>query len=253
MIDTHSHLFEDEFINDIDECIRRAKENGVTKIILVGFSHETNERAYEYSKKYPIFYPTAGLHPSEATIDYKNDYDNLVLFINTHKIYAIGECGLDYHYGKDNIKEQKSLFILQCELAIKLNLPIIVHSRDADLDTFNIIKSYNGKLKGVMHCYSGSLEMAKEYIKLGFYISLGGPVTFKNARVPKEVAKNIPIDRLLIETDCPFLAPTPFRGTRNESGYVKYVCEEIASLRGIPTIEVDKATTKNAINLFNLR
>lgn len=253
MIDTHSHLFEDDFNNDIEECITRAKNNGIDKIVLVGFSHETNEKAYNYSEKYSIFYPTAGLHPSEATKNYKLDFEKLVDFINNHKIYAIGECGLDYHYGKENIEEQKELFNLQCELAIKLNLPIIIHSRDADLDTFNIIKSYNGKLKGVMHCYSGSLEMAYLYIKLGFYISLGGPVTFKNAKVPKLIAKNIPLDKLLIETDCPFLAPTPFRGTRNESSYVKYVCDEIALLREISSMEVDKATTNNAINLFNLR
>lgn len=253
MIDTHSHLFEDDFKDDIEACITRAKNNGIDKIVLVGFSHETNEKAYQFSNKYSIFYPTAGLHPSEATINYKLDYDKLVNFIDNHKVYAIGECGLDYHYGKENIIEQKALFKLQCDLAISLDLPIIIHSRDADLDTFNIIKSYNGKLKGVMHCYSGSLEMAREYIKLGFYISLGGPVTFKNARVPKEVAMGIPLERLLIETDCPFLAPTPFRGTRNESSYVKYVCEEIALLRGIPAFEVDNVTTKNAIYLFNLR
>lgn len=252
MIDTHSHLFEDEFKSDLDLCIERCKENNVNKIILVGFSHETNIKAQELAKKYDIFYPSAGLHPSEATINYKDDFDKLVNFINNNKIYAIGECGLDYHWTKENINEQHELFKLQCELAIKLDLPIIVHSRDASLDTFNIIKSYNGKLKGVMHCYSGSFEMAMEYIKLGFYISLGGPVTFKNAVEPKRVAKEIPIDKLLIETDSPFLAPTPYRGKRNESSYVKLVLEEIAKIREISSNELDEITTNNAIKLFKI-
>ena len=252
MIDTHSHLFEDEFKIDIDDCINRCKDNNVNKILLVGFSHETNEKAQELAKKYDIFYPTAGLHPSEATPNYKDDFDKLVEFINNNKIYAIGECGLDYHWTKENVLEQHELFKLQCDLAIKLDLPIIVHSRDAQKDTFDIIKSYGGKLKGVMHCYSGSAELAKEYIKLGFYISLGGPVTFKNAKEPKEVATIVPEDRLLIETDSPYLAPTPFRGTRNESSYVKYVLEEIAKLRNIDAEKLDEITTKNAQNLFKI-
>ena len=238
MIDTHSHLFEEEFNNDIEDCIKRCKDNNVNKIMLVGFSHETNEKAQLLSKKYNIFYPTAGLHPSEATINYKDDFDKLLEFINNNKIYAIGECGLDYHWTKENINEQHGLFKLQCELAIKLDLPIIVHSRDAQKDTFDIIKSYGGKLKGVMHCYSGSAELAKEYIKLGFYISLGGPI--------------IPADRLLIETDSPYLAPTPYRGSRNESSYAKYVLEEIAKIRNIDSKILDEITTKNAENLFKI-
>ena len=252
MIDTHSHLFEDEFKEDLNECIERCKLNNVNKIILVGFSFETNDKAQELAHKFDIFYPTAGLHPSEAESSYKDDFARLVDFINNNKIYAIGECGLDYHWRVDNKEYQHELFKLQCELAIKLDLPIIVHSRDASQDTFNIIKSYNGKLKGVMHCYSGSLEMALEYVKLGFYISLGGPVTFKNAKEPKNVALNIPIDRLLIETDSPYLAPTPYRGKRNESSYVKYVLEEIASIRNINPKELDEITTNNAKKLFNI-
>lgn len=252
MIDTHSHLFEDEFKEDLSLCINRCKENNVNKIVLVGFSHETNNKAQELSKKCDIFYPTAGLHPSEATVNYLNDFNQLVEFINNNKIYAIGECGLDYHWTKENISEQHELFKLQCELAIKLDLPIIVHSRDASQDTFDIIKSYGGKLKGVMHCYSGSFEMALEYVKLGFYVSLGGPVTFKNAKEPKLVAEKLPIDRLLIETDSPYLAPTPHRGERNESSYVKLVLEEIAKIRNMSVEELDKITTNNAIKLFKI-
>ena len=251
MIDTHSHLFEDEFKEDIDECIQRCKDNNVNKIILVGFSKETNLKAQEYAKKYDIFYPTAGVHPEECDLEYKDKFIELEEFIKNNKIYAIGECGLDYHWDKTYINEQKELLKLQCELAIKRDLPIIIHMRDATKDTYDILKEYKN-LRGVMHCYSGSYEMAKEFIKLGFYISLGGPVTFKNAKEAKLIAKEIPLEKLLIETDCPFLAPEPFRGKRNESSYVKYVCEKIAEIKEIDKKTVDEITTKNAKDLFRI-
>ena len=252
MIDTHCHLFDEEFDIDREDTIKRAIDSGVEKMILVGFSHKTNQLAQEMAKKWNVFYPTAGLHPSEASLNYLNDFLEFKSFVEKNKVYAIGECGLDYHWDITYKEEQKKLFRLQCEYAIKKDLPIIVHSRDAAKDTFDIIASYKGKLKGVMHCYSGSKELALEYVKLGFYISLGGPVTFKNAKEPKEVAKAVPLDLLLIETDCPYLAPTPMRGKRNESSYVKYVRDEIASLRGITPKEVEEATTKNAIRLFKI-
>jgi TatD DNase family protein len=252
MIDTHCHLFDEEFDIDREDTIKRAIDSGVEKMILVGFSHKTNQLAQEMAKKWNVFYPTAGLHPSEASLNYLNDFLEFKSFVEKNKVYAIGECGLDYHWDVTYKEEQKKLFRLQCEYAIKKDLPIIVHSRDAAKDTFDIIASYKGKLKGVMHCYSGSKELAFEYVKLGFYISLGGPVTFKNAKEPKEVAKAVPLDLLLIETDCPYLAPTPMRGKRNESSYVKYVRDEIASLRGITPKEVEEATTKNAIRLFKI-
>ena len=251
MIDTHSHLFAEEFNNDLDECINRCKESNINKIMLVGFSKETNIKAQELAKKYDIFYPTAGIHPDEACKEYMDKYNELVDFIKNNKIYAIGECGLDYYWDTTYKAEQKELLKLQCELAIKNDLPIIIHMREATKDTYDILKEYKG-LRGVMHCYSGSYEMALEFIKLGFYISLGGPVTFKNAKEPKIVAANIPLDRLLIETDCPYLAPTPFRGKRNESSYVKYVCAEIANLRGLSEEEIDEITTKNACELFKI-
>jgi len=252
MIDTHCHLFDEEFDIDREDAIKRAIDSGVEKMILVGFSHKTNQLAQEMTKKWNVFYPTAGLHPSEASLNYLNDFLEFKSFVEKNKVYAIGECGLDYHWDITYKEEQKKLFRLQCEYAIEKDLPIIVHSRDAAKDTFDIIASYKGKLKGVMHCYSGSKELALEYVKLGFYISLGGPVTFKNAKEPKEVAKAVPLDLLLIETDCPYLAPTPMRGKRNESSYVKYVRDEIASLRGITIQEVEEATTKNAIRLFKI-
>jgi len=251
MIDTHSHLFSEEFELDIDSCVERCKENNVNKIVLVGFSDITNIKAQELAKKYDIFYPTAGIHPEEANNDYLAKFNGLKEFIKNNKVYAIGECGLDYYWDITYKEEQKKLLRLQCELALELDLPIIIHMRDATKDTYDILKDYKG-LRGVMHCYSGSYEMAKEFIKLGFYISLGGPVTFKNAKEPKLVAKGIPLDRLLIETDCPFLAPTPFRGKRNESSYVKYVCEEIAKIREMSVSDIERITEENAKNLFKI-
>lgn len=252
MIDTHSHLFETDFDEDRASCIKRCKEQNIHKIVLVGFSQKTNEEAFILSQKYDIFYPTAGLHPSEANERYMESLCELRNFIQTHKVYAIGECGLDYHYGKENAEYQKKLFQKQIEMSIEYHLPLIIHMRDATQDTFEILKLYQGKVKGVMHCYSGSLEMAKEFIQLGFYISLGGPVTFKNAKESKRVAKEIPLEYLLIETDCPYLAPTPFRGERNESSYVHYVAEEIARLRGISIAEVEEITTQNSEKLFGI-
>lgn len=252
MIDTHSHLFDIAFVHDLDQCINRCIEAKVHKIILVGFSKETNELAQKLAQRYSIFYPTAGLHPSEADQNYEKELKALEKYIKTHKIYAIGECGLDYHYGKENEVEQKILFEGQVLLAIKYNLPLIVHMRDATLDTYTILKKYKGKVKGVMHCYSGSLEMALEFMGLGFYISLGGPVTFKNAKESKRIAQLMDIKRLLIETDCPYLAPVPYRGQRNESSYVVKVAEEIAKLRNIELEEVERITEQNAIQLFGM-
>ncbi len=252
MIDTHCHFFDEAFNQDLEDCINRCKEHNIDKVMLVGFSYETNRLAQELSKKYDIFYPTAGVHPEECDKNYLEKYNELKEFIENNKIYAIGECGLDYHWSIEYKDEQKELFKLQCQLAIDKNLPIIIHSRDANQDTFDIVKSFNGKLKGVMHCYGGSLELAKEYVKLGMYISLGGPLTFKNAKEPKRVAEGIDINHLLIETDSPFLAPDPFRGKRNESSYVRFVCEKMAEIKGLSKEDVDRITTQNAIKLFNI-
>ncbi len=252
MIDTHSHLFDEAFQLDIKDCIERCREVNINKVILVGFSHQTNQQAFELAQEYPLFYPTAGLHPSEASKNYKEDLLYLEEFIKKHKIYAIGECGLDYHYGKDNIHEQKKLFQGQIELAIQYQLPLIIHMREATQDTFDILKEYKGKIRGVMHCYSGSKELAEEFIKLGFYISLGGPVTFKNAKEAKRIAEEIDLKSLLIETDCPYLAPVPYRGNRNESSYVLEVAKQIATLRGMSVQQIEEITEQNAIKLFSL-
>lgn len=252
MIDTHSHLFEDEFVDDLEDCIQRCREYNINKILLVGFSKETNDKAYRLSEEYDIFYPTAGIHPSEAKEDYMEKLRELEEFLSKHRVYAIGECGLDYHYGKEFSEIQKDLFRRQIELSIRYNLPLVIHMRDASLDTLNMLKEYQGKIRGVMHCYSGSLEMALEFIRLNFYISLGGPVTFKNAKESRRVAAEIPLSRLLIETDCPYLAPVPFRGSRNESAYVYFVARKIAELRNTSLEEIEKITTCNSEKLFGI-
>lgn len=251
IFDTHSHLFEEDFDADRDKCFQNLKAiDG--KVMLVGFNTINNLEAYKLAKEYNM-YSSAGLHPDTADEDIDQNLILLEEFINTHKVYAIGECGLDYHWVKDNIDRQKKLFEAQIKLAIKYDLPIIVHSRDAHQDTFDLINKYSGKLKGIMHCYSGSLELALEYIKIGFYISLGGPVTFKNAKEPKRIASNIDINHLLVETDCPFLAPEPFRGKRNESSYVKYTAEYIANLRNMSYEEFTQITSENAYRIFNIK
>lgn len=252
MIDTHSHLFDEAFENDLEACINRCKIAHINKVVLVGFSHKTNLQAFEMSEKYKLFYPTAGLHPSAASEHYEKDLGLLKDFLSQHKVYAVGECGLDYHYGKENLEEQKKLFQGQIELAIQFDLPLIVHMRDATQDTYDILKKYQGQVRGVMHCYSGSIEMAKEFIKLGFYISLGGPVTFKNAKETKKIAEEIDLNFLLTETDCPYLAPIPYRGSRNESSYVTEVVKEIAELRKVSPRQIEEITEKNAIELFSL-
>ena len=251
-IDTHAHIFDEAFNKDREEVIKRIKEAKINKIVIVGFSKETNVLALELAKKHDFIYPTAGYHPSEANEINEEDIQVLERFINDNKVYAIGECGLDYYWVKDNIEKQKWLFNEQIKLAIKYDLPLVIHCRDAIADVYDILKSYKGQVRFVMHCYSGSVEMAREFLKLGGYISLGGPVTFKNAKTPKEVALDVPLDRLLIETDCPYLAPTPYRGKRNEPSYVRNVLNEIALLRGMDVLELEGILDSNSINFFKL-
>lgn len=252
IFDTHSHLFSEEFDNDREECLQRCKELGM-KLMLVGYSHIGNEKAYKLAQLSNNFYCSAGIHPDQASQDYEIDVKKLDNFLKNHKVQALGEIGLDYHYDDGPKKEyQIPLFKLQMDLAVKYNLPVIIHTRDAWMDTLNILSQYAGKVVCIMHCYSGSLEMAKEFIKMGFYIAIGGAVTFKNSKEIKRVCANIDIDKMLIETDCPYITPTPYRGKRNESAYIKYTIEEIAKIREISQVEVENITYNNACKAFNL-
>ena len=253
LFDTHVHLNDEQYDQDLEEVIGRAKANGVERVIVVGFDEKTIKRAMELIDTYDFMYAAIGWHPVDA-IDLTPKYLEWIEELTKHpKVVAIGEIGLDYHWDKSPKDVQKDVFRQQIRLAKKLKLPIIIHNREATEDVVAILQEEHAEeVGGIMHCFSGSVETAKVCLDMNFYISLGGPVTFKNAVKPKEVAKAIPLDRLLIETDCPYLAPHPFRGKRNEPGYVKLVAEEIARLKEISYEEVAEATMKNANTLFKL-
>ncbi len=254
LFDTHVHLNDDQFNDDLEEVIERARLNGVGRVVVVGFDEKTIKRAIELIDAYDFMYAAIGWHPVDA-IDLTDDYLEWIEELTAHpKVVAIGEIGLDYHWDKSPKDVQQVVFRRQIQLAKRLDLPIIIHNREATEDVVTILEEEGAKeVGGIMHCFSGSPETAKRCLDMNFYISLGGPVTFKNAVKPKEVAKEVPLDRLLIETDCPYLAPHPFRGKRNEPSYVKLVAEQIADLKGISFDEVAKATTENANRLFRIQ
>lgn len=252
LIDTHSHIDMDDYEN-LDEIVANAKSFGIEKIIIPSVERNSFKKVLEISNKYEGIYCALGIHPSEAQNASEEDFEEIIgLCSKEKKIVGIGECGLDYYWNKDFVNEQKSVFQRQIQLALSINLPLIVHDRDAHKDTFDLLTQVNGNVPIVMHCFSGSLEFAKECIKKGFYIALGGVVTFKNAKKAHEVAKNIPLEHLLLETDAPYLTPEPYRGKRNEPAYTKFVAEEIAKLRGISPDEVANATTQNARKVFGI-
>lgn len=255
LIDSHAHIDDERFDQDREEVIAKFAENNLELVINIGADLESSKNGVELSKKYENIYATVGVHPHDAKDADENTIETLRELAKAPKVVAIGEIGLDYYYDNSPREVQKKWFREQIRLAKELKLPISVHSRDATQDVFDIIEeeSQDGKLRGVIHCFSDSVEIAREYLKLGFYISLGGPVTFKNAKTPKEVAKEVPLDKLLIETDSPYLTPTPHRGKRNEPAYVRYVAETIAILKEISYEKVKDATNKNAKTLFNIQ
>ncbi|RWR07178.1 TatD family hydrolase [Siminovitchia fortis] len=254
LFDTHVHLNDEQFNEDLQEVIERAKEAGVSHMVVVGFNRPTIERAIDLVEEYDFLYASIGWHPVDA-IDMTDEDLAWIEEMAAHpKVVALGEMGLDYHWDKSPHDVQKEVFRRQIGLAKKLKLPIIIHNRDATEDVVQILREENAEeVGGIMHCFSGSAETAKECVEMNFHISLGGPVTFKNAKKPKKVAMEVPLDRLLIETDCPYLAPHPFRGKRNEPAYVKLVAEQIAELKDISFEEVAKVTTENAKKLFGIR
>ncbi|WP_313802484.1 TatD family hydrolase [Cytobacillus sp.] len=253
LFDTHVHLNADQYKEDLEEVINRALNEGISQMVVVGFDRPTIERAMELVEKYDFLYASVGWHPVDA-IDMKDEDLHWIEELASHpKVVAIGEMGLDYYWDKSPKDVQKEVFRRQIQLAKRVKLPIIIHNRDATADIVEILKEEEAKeVGGIMHCFSGSPETARECVEMNFYISLGGPVTFKNAKKPKEVAESIPLERLLIETDCPYLAPHPYRGKRNEPSYVKLVAEQIAEIKGISFDEVAKATTDNAKKIFGI-
>ena len=249
IIDTHCHLSKSDY-NNISTIISNMNGN---IMIASGVDYLTSKEVLRLCNKYTNVYGTIGFHPTEL-----QNYSDEALFeiekaLKNKKIIGIGEIGLDYHYGKETAKLQKEIFIKQIKLAIKYNLPIVIHSRDAALDTYNILEKYKTKdLKAVMHCYSYSYEMAMRFIKLGVKLGVGGTLTFKNNNKLKEIIENISLDNILLETDSPYLAPEPVRGTKNEPANLKYVVKKIAELKNISEEEVKKITTKNAVLQFDL-
>lgn len=236
---------------DRDELLCSMKDHNVGTIINVGASLRGCRASVELADRYDFMYAAIGVHPDEVGDLDEEFFRWMKRTAAEHpKVVAIGEIGLDYHWDVEPREVQKKWFIRQMELAEELNLPIAVHSRDAAQDTFELIREYGKNLSGVIHCYSYSPEMAEEYVKLGYHIGLGGVVTFKNAKKAKETAVRIPLDRILLETDCPYMAPTPHRGKRNNSIYIDLVAEEIAALRGMSKEEVIAVTAENAERLF---
>lgn len=251
MIDTHTHINMIEGLS-LDEVVQNAINSGVEKLLVPSAYPKDIDEVMTLVDKYDNVYGMLGVHPTEVK-DWSDDLiDKIKSYSNHPKIVAIGEIGLDYYWDKSFNDLQKEVFIKQIKLANELNLPISIHDREAHKDTFDILKEHNNGSKIVMHCFSGSVEFAKECVKEGWYIALGGIVTFKNAVKVKEVAQNIPLEYLLIETDAPYLTPVPFRGKENQPAYVKYVAEEIAKLRGISFEEVDRVTSENAKRVFGL-
>lgn len=254
LFDTHTHLDADRFNEDREDVIARSRKEGIKYILNPGANLKTSIEAVNIANQNERIYAAVGVHPHDAKNMNEDTIKELKKLTKNKKVVAIGEIGLDYYYDNSPRDEQRKWFKRQIELAKEVNLPIIIHDRDAHGETFDILKQYDvGKSIGcVMHCYASSLEMAREYIKMGVHISIAGPITFKNAKKVYEVAKEIPLEWLLVETDSPYLTPTPYRGKRNEPSYVKYVAEKVAEAKGISLEEVAHKTTLNAKKLFNI-
>ena len=250
IVDSHAHLNDERFDGFRDEIIEAMKEYGVKKIVNCGTDYQRIEECLQLSRKYDFCFTAIAFHPSEIPDDTEIDYDRLYEIIKTERVVAVGETGLDYYWRPDNKERQQREFVKHIELAKKADLPIIVHDRDAHADTMEILKTH--KPRGVVHCFSGSVEMAKEIVKLGMYIGVGGVLTFKNGRVLKEVAREIPLEKILLETDAPYMAPEPFRGKTNHSALIIYVAQTLAEIKGISVDEVLKVTAKNAEELFGI-
>ena len=251
IFDSHAHYTDKAFDIDRNELLGSFAESGICGVINCGADLESSKASATLSAKYDFMYFACGIHPEEVD-NLPSDYlDTLKALSDSKKCVAIGEIGLDYYWRQDNKELQKKVFIEQIILAKELKLPIIVHSRDAHEDTLNILKEY--KPQGVLHCFSGSAETAKEILKLGMYIGLGGAVTFKNAKKPVEVAEILPLDRLLLETDCPYMAPVPMRGKRNDSLYIPYIAEKIGEIKNIDAQTLLNISAENTRKLFVLK
>lgn len=255
IIDTHSHLYEVEFDEDREDAIKRLAEKHVSQVFLPNIDSESIDRMFQLYHAHPsLFQIMMGLHPTSVKENYKVELENIRNRFKGEEICGIGEIGIDLYWDKEFLAEQTDAFDTQVAWAIEMGLPIIIHTRKAFEETFKSLKKFDkSKLRGIFHCYSGSKEIAQEIFKAGdFYLGIGGVVTFKNAGLAEVVAE-IPLERLVLETDCPYLTPAPYRGQRNESSYVYYVAEKIAAIKQISIEEVAAATTQNAGNIFDTK
>lgn len=255
LFDSHSHLNDEKFDEDREEQIKKIRESGVSNFITAGYSVESSKKALEIAKKYDFIYTTAGVSPNDIPQTEEELWKQLaeiekIVKKNKEKICAIGEIGLDYYWNTDNKELQKKAFIEQIKIANKYNLPIVIHTREAVMDTLQILKENKVTKTGVFHCCPQNRELIKEGLKLGFYISFAGPITFKNSKNAEEMINLVPNDRILIETDSPYLAPEPVRGTRNTPANVKYIAQKIADVKGLTLEEVEKITFENTKNIL---
>lgn len=254
LFDTHAHLQDRKLRSDLDKLLQRATEAGVEKITCVGYDLPSSQEAVNIARRYKQVYAAVGVHPHDAKTLNEETLRKLLELARDPRVVAIGEIGLDYYRDLSPRDQQKEAFIAQIKLAQEIGKPIIIHDREANQDVMDTLKKYKaGKNGGIMHCYSGSLPLAIEAIKAGFYISFAGPLTYKNARRSQEVAARLPMDRLLVETDCPYLTPEPLRGRLNEPAHVHYVAEKMAALRGQHPDEIAYLTGRNARQVYRIK
>lgn len=252
IFDTHAHYDSDSFDEDRENVIKELKENGVIGVLNCGSDLYGLRKSVELAKEFDMFYAAVGIHPENADEFNEDVVKEIKEFVKNEKVKAIGEIGLDYYWEENPPREvQKEVFRAQMKLADELNLPVVIHDRDAHKDTLEIMKEFPHVI-GVVHCFSGSVEFAKECIKLGYYIGLTGVLTFKNAKKLVDVCREIPAERMLVETDCPFMAPVPFRGKRNKSDYIEYIIDKMSEIRGISGEEMNEVLLNNKKRLFKI-
>lgn len=254
LFDTHAHFTDDSLLGN-DALLQDIFAGDVGHILTVAVSADDSAKCVELAAQYENMYASAGIHPGEAKniSDISAEVAKLERYLSQTKVVALGEIGLDYHWDKTYAEEQKKMFDLQMALAAEAGLPVIIHDREAHGDTFDIIKKYEGKVSGVLHCYSGHAELAREYVKLGWYISVSGVITYKNAEKTAESAKAVPLDRLVVETDSPYLTPVPMRKYKNNSGFLHYTAEFTANALGVDYDKFVAQTTENAKRLFRIK
>ena len=251
--DSHAHYNDEKFKEDRHELIKSIYNEGITRIINAGYSLKSSKKALEIAKDYDFINVIVGISPNDIDKFRKEDLIEIENLAKNKKVVAIGEIGLDYYWNKENKDLQKEVFISQIQIANKLNLPIVIHTREAIYDTLEILKNNSCNKRGVFHCCPLNIDLVREGLKLGFYISFAGPITFKNSKNADEIIKMVPLDRILIETDCPYLSPEPLRGRRNDSRNVKYIAQKIANVKEITLEEVAQATYNNAKRIFGIK